>query len=200
MTSQRPDILKPSHWGVRIPTWEFGQDTTESLSPVRLFVTPWTVAYQAPLSMGFSRQECWSGLPFPSPGDLLTQESHPGLLHCSRHFTVWATREARRGDTNIQTSNTCYDMYDNYYMYSMHINDAEAPILWPSDAKSWLIEKDPDTGKDQGPKEKVVTEGKVVGWHHQHNGHETEKIPGDKEGQGSLAYCSPWDRQESDMT
>ena len=40
------------------------------LSPVRLFVTPWTVAYQAPLSMGFSRQEYWSGLPFPSPGDL----------------------------------------------------------------------------------------------------------------------------------
>ena len=42
----------------------------KSLSRVRLFVTPWTVAYQAPLSMGFSRQECWSGLPFPSPGGL----------------------------------------------------------------------------------------------------------------------------------
>ena len=42
----------------------------KSLSRVRLFSTPWTVAYQAPLSMGFSRQECWSGLPFPSPGDL----------------------------------------------------------------------------------------------------------------------------------
>ena len=41
-----------------------------SLSRVRLFATPWTVAYQAPLSMGFSRQECWSGLPFPSPGGL----------------------------------------------------------------------------------------------------------------------------------
>ena len=39
----------------------------KSLSHVRLFVTPWTVAYRAPLSMGFSRQECWSGLPFPSP-------------------------------------------------------------------------------------------------------------------------------------
>ena len=39
-----------------------------SLTPVRLFATPWTVAYQAPLSMGFSRQECWSGLPFLSPG------------------------------------------------------------------------------------------------------------------------------------
>ena len=42
----------------------------KSLSRVRLFVTPWTVAYQAPPSMGFSRQQCWSGLPFPSPGDL----------------------------------------------------------------------------------------------------------------------------------
>ena len=42
----------------------------KSLSHVRLFATPWTVAYQAPLSMGFSRQEYWSGLPFPSPGDL----------------------------------------------------------------------------------------------------------------------------------
>ena len=42
----------------------------KSLSPVRLFATLWTVAYQAPPSMGFSRQECWSGLPFPSPGDL----------------------------------------------------------------------------------------------------------------------------------
>ena len=42
------------------------------LSRVRLFATPWTVAYQAPRSMGFSRQEYWSGLPFPSPGDLIT--------------------------------------------------------------------------------------------------------------------------------
>ena len=42
----------------------------KSLSRVRLLVTPWTIAYQARPSMGFSRQECWSGLPFPSPGDL----------------------------------------------------------------------------------------------------------------------------------
>ena len=46
---------------------------------VRLFVTPWTVARQAPLSMGFCRQECWSGLPFLSPGDLPAQ----GLTHIS---------------------------------------------------------------------------------------------------------------------
>ena len=42
----------------------------KSLSCVRLFATPWTVASQAPLSMGFSKQEYWSRLPFPSPGDL----------------------------------------------------------------------------------------------------------------------------------
>ena len=45
------------------------------LSHVQLFATPWTVAHQAPLSMGFSRQEYWSGLPFPSPGDL----PNPGI-------------------------------------------------------------------------------------------------------------------------
>ena len=47
----------------------------KSLSRVWLFATPWTVAYQAPPSMGFSRQEYWSGLPFPSPGDL----PNPGI-------------------------------------------------------------------------------------------------------------------------
>ena len=50
----------------------------KSPSRVRLFATPWTVAYQIPPSMGFSRQECWSGLPFPSPGDLLDPGIKPG--------------------------------------------------------------------------------------------------------------------------
>ena len=50
----------------------------KSLSRVRLFATPWTIAYQAPLSMGFSRQDYWSGLPFPSPGDLLNPGIEPG--------------------------------------------------------------------------------------------------------------------------
>ena len=51
----------------------------KSLSRVRLFVTPWTVAYQAPLSMGFSRQEYWSGLPFPSPGEFPDPGIEPGF-------------------------------------------------------------------------------------------------------------------------
>ena len=52
----------------------------KSLSHVQLFVTPWTVAYQAPPFTGFSRQEYWSGLPFPSPGDLPNPEIEPGSL------------------------------------------------------------------------------------------------------------------------
>ena len=52
--------------------------------------------------------------------------------------------------------------------------EAEAPILWPPNAKNWLIGKDPDAGKDWRQKEKGTTEDEVVGWHHQLNGHEFE--------------------------
>ena len=52
----------------------------KSLSRVRLFATPWTVTYQAPLSMGFSRQEYWSGVPLPAPGDLPDPGIKPGSL------------------------------------------------------------------------------------------------------------------------
>ena len=69
--------------------------------------------------------------------------------------------------------------------------DAEAPILWPPDAKCWLIGKDPDSGTDWR-QEKGVTEVEMVEWYHWLNGHEFEQTLGDGEGQGSLACCSPW--------
>ena len=78
--------------------------------------------------------------------------------------------------------------------------EAEAPILWPSHAKNWLIRKDPDAGEDRRQEEKGVTEDEMVGWHHQLNGHEFEQTLGDSRGQGSLACCSSWGRKESDMT
>ena len=58
-----------------LPSEPPGKLRVKSLSRVQLFATPWTIAYQAPLAMGFSRQEYWSGFPFPSPGDL----SYPGI-------------------------------------------------------------------------------------------------------------------------
>ena len=70
-------------------------------------------------------------------------------------------------------------------------NDAKAPILWPPDAKSQLIRKDPDAGKDQNQEEKGTTEDEMVGWHHRLNGHEFKQAPGVGYGQGSLACCGP---------
>ena len=64
-------------------------------SRVRLFVTPWTVGCQAPLSMGFSRQEHWSGLPCPSPGDL----PHPGIEPGSPVSSAWQADSLPKQDT-----------------------------------------------------------------------------------------------------
>ena len=77
-----------SLWGGQCSTPYSNKVKVKSLSRVRLFATPWTVActrfllHQAPPSMGFSRQEYWSGLPFPSPGNLPTQGPNPDVPHC----------------------------------------------------------------------------------------------------------------------
>ena len=77
---------------------------------------------------------------------------------------------------------------------------AETPILWPPDAKSWLIWKDTDAGKDWGQEEKGMTEDEMVGWHHWLNGHGFGWTPGVGDGQGGLACCSSCVCKESDMT
>ena len=76
---------------------------------------------------------------------------------------------------------------------------AEAPILWPPDVKSWLIIKDLDARKNWR-KEKGTTEDEMVGWYYRLNGHDFEQTPGDSEGQGSLVCCNSWGQKESDTT
>ena len=90
----------------------------------------------------------------------------------------------------------------NEYWIFIGMTDAEAEtsILWPPDAKNWLIGKEPDAGKDWGQEEKGMTEDKMVGWHHLLDGHESEHAPGVGDGQGSLACCSLWGCKELDMT
>ena len=78
--------------------------------------------------------------------------------------------------------------------------EAETPILWPPDAKSWLIRKDPDSGKDWRQEEKGTTEDELVGRHHRLNGHEFGWTPGVGDGQGGLTCCGSWGRKESDAT
>ena len=68
--------------------------------------------------------------------------------------------------------------------------EAETPILWPPDVKSWLIWKDPDTGKDWEQEEKGATEDEMVGWHHRIDGHEFGWTPRIGNGQGGLVCCS----------
>ena len=78
--------------------------------------------------------------------------------------------------------------------------EAETPILWPPDAKNWLIGKDPDAGKDWRQEEKGMTQEEMVGWRYQLNGHEFEWTPGVGDGQGTLVCCGPWGHRESDTT
>ena len=70
--------------------------------------------------------------------------------------------------------------------------EGETPILWPPDAKRWVIGRDPDAGKDWRQEEKGTREDEMVRWHHRLNGHDFEHASGVGDGQGNLACCSPW--------
>ena len=76
----------------------------------------------------------------------------------------------------------------------------ETPVLWPPHAKSWLVGKDSDAGRDWGWDEKGTTEDEMAGWHHRLDGHEFEWTLGVGDGQGGLACCSSWGHKESDTT
>ena len=76
----------------------------------------------------------------------------------------------------------------------------EIPVLRPPHAKSWLIGKDSDAGRDWGQEEKGTTEEEMAGWHHWLDGHESEWTPGVGDGQGSLAFCDSWGHKELDTT
>ena len=78
--------------------------------------------------------------------------------------------------------------------------EAETPIVWPPEVKSWLTGKDPDAGKDWGQEEKGTTEDDMVEWHHRLSGHGFSWTPGAGDGQGGLACCSLWGHKESDLT
>ena len=77
---------------------------------------------------------------------------------------------------------------------------AETPVLWPAHAKSWLIGKDPDAGRDWGQEEKGTTEDEMARWHHRLDGHESEWTLGVGDEQEGLASCNSWGRKKLDTT
>ena len=78
--------------------------------------------------------------------------------------------------------------------------EAETPVLWPPDAKSWLIRKDPDAGKDWGQEEKGTTDNEIAGWHHWLDGRGFGWTLGVGDAQRGPACCGSWGCKESDMT
>jgi len=162
------------------------------ISHVWLFSTLWTVICQFPLSTGFSRQEYWSGLPFPTPEDFpgpgieptsLSSSALPGKFFATEprgkpyYEESWAPKNwcfwTVVLEKTLESPLACKGIQlvhpkGNQSWILIERNDAEAktPILWPPDAKNWLIGKDPDAGKDWRWEEKWMTEDEMVGWHH----------------------------------
>ena len=114
---------------------------------------------------------------------------------------LWCWRRLLRVPWTARRSNPVHSEGDQSWVF-IGRNDAKAetPILWPPDAKSWLIWIDPDAGKDWGQEEKRTTEDEMAGWHHWLDGRDFEWTLGDGDRQGGLVCCSPWGRKESDMT
>ena len=144
-------------------------------SRVWLCATLWTAAHQAPLSTGFSRQDYWSGLPFPSPINIYRyystyKESWVLKNWCFCPVVLEKTLESPLDCKEIKPVNP----KGNQSCIVIGRADVEAPILWPPDVKNWLNGKDPDAGKDWRQEEKGTTEDEMFGWHHWVSGHEFE--------------------------
>ena len=117
-------------------------------------------------------------------------------LNCSVEEDSWVPCTARRSNQSILKEISP----QSWTFIGGTDAEAEAPMLWPPDAKNWLIGKDPDAGKDWRQEEKGMTEDEVVGWHHRFNWHEFEQAPAVGDGQRSLVCCSPWGHKELDTT
>ena len=108
------------------------------------------------------------------------------------------TLESPLDSKEIQTVHSKGDQ--SWMFFGRNHAKAETPILWTPHAKSWLIGKDSDAGRDWGQEEKGTTGDEMAGWHHGLDGRESEWTPGDGDRQGGLACCDSWGRRESDTT
>ena len=116
-------------------------------------------------------------------------------------FELWCWRRLLRVPWTARRSNQSVLKGDQSWVFIGRTNaEAETPILWPPHAKTWLIGKDSDAGRDWGQEEKGTTEDKMAGWQHWLNAHEFGWTPGVGDGQGGLVCCDSWGRKELDMT
>ena len=108
-------------------------------------------------------------------------------------FELWCWRRFLRVPWTAKESQPVHSKGDQSWVFIGRTDvEAETPILWPPDAKSWLIWKDCAAGKDRRQEEKGTTEDEMVGGHHRLNGRGFGWTPGAGDGQGGLACCSSW--------
>ena len=117
-------------------------------------------------------------------------------------FELWCWRKLLRVLWTARRSNQSIlkEISPEYSLEGLMLKLKLHPVLWPPDAKNWLITKDPHVGQDWRQEEKGTAEDEMVGWYHQLDGHEFEQAPGVGDGQGSLVCCSPWGHKELDTT
>ena len=116
-------------------------------------------------------------------------------------FELWCWRKTLESPLDCKEIQPVHPKGNQSWIFIGRIDaEAEISIFWPPDAKTCLIGKDPDAGKEWRQEKKGTTEDELVGWHHQPNGNEFEQVLGVGDGQGSLACGSPWGCKESDMT
>ena len=113
-------------------------------------------------------------------------------------FKLWSWKRLFESPLDSKEIKPVSPKGDQPWIYILK-TDAEARILWTPDAKSQLIGKEPDAGKDWG-RNRRGWQNEIVGWHHQLSGLEFEQTPGYSEWQGSLACCRPWGHKEPDTT
>ena len=115
-------------------------------------------------------------------------------------FELWSWRRFLRVPWTARRGQPVHPKGDQSWVFIGRTDvDTETPVLWPPDAKSWLIGKEPDAGKDWGQEEKGMTEDEMVGWHHRLNGDGFGWSPGGDR-QGCLVCCGSWCRNKSGMS
>ena len=176
---------------------------------MKLKDTPWKESYDQPRqhikeqrhyfankcpsnqSYGFSSNHVWMW-------ELDCEESWALKKWCFWSVVLEKTLESPLNCKEIQPVHPKGDQ--SWVFFGRTDAKAETPILWSPHVKSWLIEKDSDTGRDWGQEEKGTTKDEMAGWHHWLDGRESEWTLGVGDGQGGPVCCNSWGHKESDTT
>ena len=172
-------------------------------------LTPWKESYDQPRQHIKKQRHCFASKSTSSHGygfssghvwmwDLDYKESWVPKNWCFWTVVLEKTLESPLDCKEIQPVHPKGDQ--SWVFIGRTDVEAETPVLWPPDMRSWLIGKDPDDGKDWGQEEEGMTEDEMVGWHHQLDGHGFGWTLRVSDGQGDLVCCGSWGHKELDTT